>query len=152
MLSASGELKETKGGRSFRLLSDPIVPYRSVYAFVNRDIVAPMRSTFDAANPNACTAKRPTTTIPQQALFALNSDFIQDRAGAMAKAVLQEATTEEQIVRALYRRTFARTPNGRELDTAIAFVESQRSTQDGMAGWKRLAHALLAANEFVFLD
>ena len=152
MLSASGELRETTGGRPFRLLSEPIVPHRSVYAFVNRDIVAPVRSTFDSANPNACTAKRPTTTVPQQALFALNSDFIQDRAVAMAKTVLQETSTDAQILGELYRRTFARNPDEKELETAIAFVESQRANQDDIAGWVRLAHALLAANEFVFLD
>lgn len=152
MLCASGELKETLGGRPFRLLSDPIVPHRSVYAFVNRDIVAPVRSTFDTANPNACTAKRPTTTIPQQALFVLNSDFIQDRAAAMVKMVSQKVTTDAQLVQVLYRRAFARNPNNQELDTAVAFVASQRTGQDDLVGWKRLAHALLAANEFVFLD
>ncbi len=56
------------------------VPRRSVYGFVNRDIVSNFASTFDGANPNACTAKRPDTTVPQQTLFALNSEFIQDRA------------------------------------------------------------------------
>ena len=87
MLFASGESSDVTEVRPFRLLSKPIVPRRSVYAFVNRDIVAPLMSTFDAANPNACTAKRPETTVPQQTLFALNSDFIQDRAAAMAKVV-----------------------------------------------------------------
>ena len=152
MLNASGELKETFGGRPFRLLSDPIIPYRSVYAFVNRDIVEPVRSTFDAANPNACTAKRPTTTIPQQALFALNSSFIQDRADAMVKAVSKETSTDAQRVREMYRRAFARNPDQEELDTAIAFIESQRVNQADVSVLRRLAHALLAANEFVFLD
>lgn len=152
MLCASGELEDKPGGRPFRLLSSPIVARRSVYAFVNRDIVAPVRSTFDAANPNACTAKRPETTVPQQALFALNSDFIQDRAAAMVKSVLSEESTDRENVGYLYRRAFGREPDERELEAATAFVESQRSDSDDVASWQRLAHALLAANEFVFLD
>ncbi len=152
MLRASGELADASGGRPFRLLAEPIVPRRSVYAFVNRDIVAPIRSTFDTANPNACTAKRPETTVPQQALFALNSDFIQDRAAAMAKVVLKESASDSEIVRDLYRRAFGRDPNESELDTATNFVKSQRENHEDTASWQRLAHALLAANEFVFLD
>ena len=75
MLAVSGELKADGGGRPFELLAQPIVPRRSVYAFVNRDFVAPFLSTFDVADPNACTAQRPETTVPQQTLFALNSDL-----------------------------------------------------------------------------
>ena len=155
MLSASGELSDTSGGRPFRLLADPIVPRRSVYAFVNRDIVAPVRSTFDAANPNACTAKRPKTTVPQQALFALNSDFIQDRAAAMAKEVLKDVgdnKTDSEVIHAFYRRAFSREPEQSELETASTFIGSQRENHDDLVSWQRLAHTLLAANEFVFLD
>ena len=70
----------------------------------------------------------------------------------MAAAVAEPAAANAQIVRELYRRTFARNPDQREFDTALAFVESQRTQPDDMTGWQRLAHALLAANEFVFLD
>lgn len=158
MLAASGELSHVAGGRPYRMLATPVVPRRSVYAFVNRDIVSPLMSTFDAANPNACTAKRPETIVPQQTLFALNSDFIQDRAAAMVKAVLAAtADVDDQashlsIIRALYRRTYSREPDDEEFDAARAFVESQRTKNDHITSWQRLAHALLAANEFVFLD
>lgn len=156
MLFASGELKDRLGGRPFELLSKPIVPRRSVYAFVNRDIVAPFMSTFDAANPNACTARRPDTTVPQQTLFALNSTFIQDRAEAMAKLVAvtsdAEKKSDSDIAFALYRRAFSREPNKDELETALAFVESQKTEANKTNRWQQLAHALLAANEFVFLD
>jgi len=152
MLRASGELSDKSGGRPFKLLADPIVPRRSVYAFVNRDIVAPVRSTFDAANPNACTAKRPKTTVPQQALFALNSDFVQDRAAAMAKEVLADTKTDSETIHEIYRRALSREPEQDELRTASAFIASQRENHDDLASWQRLAHTLLAANEFVFLD
>ena len=156
MLSASGELKSDMGGRPFELLSDPIVPRRSVYAFVNRDIVSPLMSTFDSPNPNACTAKRPETTVPQQTLFALNSDFIQDRAASLARAVMtsadevDDATNEEKISR-LYRRTFSRDPRTDELQLAMRFLSTGTNAEEGKV-WQQLAHALLAANEFVFLD
>ena len=156
MLAVSGELNHRMGGRPFKLLSDPSTSRRTVYGFVNRDVVSPFMSTFDAANPNACTASRPETMVPQQALFALNSNFIQDRAAAMVELVSAKSNTDSDtradIVTALYRRAFAREPSPDELETALAFVDSQEREAQPVDRWQQLAHALLAANEFVFLD
>ncbi|MEZ6041865.1 MAG: DUF1553 domain-containing protein [Planctomycetaceae bacterium] len=86
-LAVSGELNvSTIGGRPFDFLSTPAVPRRSVYGFVNRDIISSLASTFDGANAASCTAKRSETTVPQQTLFALNSVFIQDRGGCVFPA------------------------------------------------------------------
>src|SRR5690606_11558972 len=83
MLSVAGKLDSAIGGRPVDLSSVPAVTRRSVYGFVNRDIVSNLASTFDSANPNACTLKRPDKLVPQQTLFALNSDFIQEQAAAI---------------------------------------------------------------------
>jgi hypothetical protein len=148
MLAVSGELDVSQiGGRPFDFLSQPVVPRRTVYGFVNRDIISSLASTFDGANPNTCTAKRPHTTVPQQTLFALNSPFIQDRAEAFAKRTTGVAEAEQRI-RAMYHRAWARNPNGEELAAALAFVRGGEESDR----WAQLAHVLLAANEFVFID
>lgn len=152
MLAVSGELNTRMGGRPFELQSKPAVPRRSVYGFVNRDIVSSLASTFDVADPNSCTAKRPETNVPQQTLFALNSEFIQDRAAALAK--LKELTTakdDAERVRLLYQRVFSRPPKPQEVKIAVGYVQSQ-SGNSKTNPWQRLAHVLLAANEFVFVD
>ncbi len=157
MLAVSGELDPTPGGPPVDLAATPIVPRRTVYGFVNRDILSPLSGTFDGANPAACTARRPDTTIPQQALFALNSDFIQDRAVAFAAAGLQAAPADEAgRVSWMVRRAFSRSPSEAETAAAIEFVHRQAaSLESGLAAdvpWQRLAHVLLAANEFHFVD
>ncbi|MCA9186177.1 MAG: PSD1 and planctomycete cytochrome C domain-containing protein [Pirellulaceae bacterium] len=154
MLAVSGELQEDRGGRPFELLAQPTVARRSVYAFINRDIVAPLLSTFDGANPSACTAKRPDTTVPQQTLFALNSDFIQDRAQALAESVASSATNLEPrvMIRTLYHRVYARDPDDTEIGLTLSYLDRQSAAGNPKAAWQRLAHALLAANEFVFVD
>ena len=55
-----------------------------------------------------------------------------------------------------YRRLFSRNPEPEEIEIAIRFVRpssaqanSEKSTSNG---WQRLAHALLASNEFIFVD
>ncbi len=161
MLAASDELDITMGGKPIDLNASPAIPRRSVYGFVNRDIIANLMSTFDPANPNACTAQRPETTVPQQALFALNSDFIQDRAARLASITkqLSSASDEDRIV-AMVRRTLCRTPTESEVNQAKTFLSEaipSATATDGAAvdperSWTRLAHALMASNEFTFLD
>ncbi len=152
MLAVAGQLDTKMGGRPFDLLSMPIVPRRSVYAFVNRDIVSSFASTFDMANPNSCTARRPETNVPQQTLFALNSAFIQDRAAAFASLdSVVSAKTNNDRVHLLYQRAFSRTPHPDELEIALRYVNSN-TEKSRTNPWQRLAHVLLAANEFVFVD
>ena len=152
MLAVAGQLDATMGGHPFELLSKPTIPRRSVYGFVNRDIVSSFASTFDMANPSACTARRLETTVPQQTLFALNSAFIQDRAAALAS--LQEmvsAMSDAIRIRLLYQRAFSRLPEQEELEIALHYVHSQDEVSKTNP-WQRLTHVLLAANEFVFVD
>ncbi len=150
MLKASGELNTTMGGRPFDMMSEPVIPRRSVYGFINRDIPSTLLTTFDGANPSACTAKRPETTVPQQTLFALNSNFIQDRAKALVQSpMIEEAKTEEQKVRLLYQQTLTRLPDPEEISMALQHIHGVESDSDP---WQQLAHALLASNEFIFVD
>ncbi|MCA9172194.1 MAG: DUF1553 domain-containing protein, partial [Planctomycetales bacterium] len=118
------------------------------------DVVAPLLSSFDAANPNACTAKRPDTTVPQQTLFALNSEFIQDRALALAKDAINSDSghrSDAETIRTLYHRLFGREPDDNELSAAIGYVKREASDNE-VEAWQHLAHVLLATNEFVFVD
>ncbi|MBL8813736.1 MAG: PSD1 domain-containing protein [Planctomycetaceae bacterium] len=157
MLSVCEELDMTMGGRPIDLNASPAVPRRSVYGFVNRDIIANLMSTFDTANPNACTARRPETTVPQQTLFALNSDFIQDRATKLAALTRQaNPTGDDQRIVDLVRRALCRTPSDEEVRQAAKFLgdsaSDPASANDPERRWVLLAHALLASNEFTFLD
>jgi hypothetical protein len=156
MLMVSRELDSTIGGRPFDFLSQPVVPRRSIYGFVNRDIISSLASTFDAANPNSCTAKRPQTNVPQQTLFALNSAFIQDRAAAFARQA-QTSVPDSQKSRVvwMYQRAFSRRPSREEVELAVNYIQSVRPAgrqQGGTDPWTRFAHVLLASNEFVFVD
>ncbi len=160
MLSVSGELDVAEiGGQPFQFQSSPVVPRRTVYAFINRDIVSNLASTFDRANPSSCSARRPETSVPQQALFALNSDFIQDRAVAFSKlagTINDSSEGDELRVRWMYQRAFSRDPDREEIRLALRYVnQKSKTTNGGPTGvdpWQELAHVLLAANEFVFLD
>jgi hypothetical protein len=158
MLMVSMELDDSRNGRPFDLSAQPAIPRRSVYAFINRDIVSSFSSTFDGANPNACTAKRPDTTVPQQTLYALNSDFIQDRADAIASRSKELAPDKSDMGRIAWmvRHVWSREPTAKEIEMMMAFLRSSLAERpvDGWSQqrWSRLAHVLLASNEFMFVD
>ncbi len=164
LLAVSGELDTTTlGGRPFDFDAQPLVPRRSVYGFINRDIISDLSSTFDGADPTSCTVKRPDTIVPQQTLFALNSAFIQDRAAATAVLARENAAQTEAQIRWLYERLFSRQPDSAELEVAQSFIEQastspaadsseDSATASSVDPLARLAHAMLAANEFIFVD
>jgi hypothetical protein len=164
MLAVSGELQTTLGGKPFPLNQNPAVPRRSVYGFINRDIVSNLSSTFDVANPNACTVKRPDTTVPQQTLFALNSEFVQDRAAKLSDLSNAESGGDSRLrVGWIYQRLFSRNPTEEEIATVLQFVLSDQNASEVAVAtpaapaksvdvWTRLIHALLASNEFIFID
>jgi len=152
MLAVSGELNlgDRPGGKPFEEKGNRMIPRRSIYAFVNRDVISKMASTFDGADPSACTVKRPETMVPQQTLYALNSEYIQDRAKALVqRPEISTATPNEEKVRRIYQRVYSRMPSADETRAAIHFLEQAVEEGDG---WGQLAHALLAANEFHFID
>ena len=157
MLAVAGVLDTTMGGRPIDLFAEPAIPRRTVYGFINRDVISSLFGTFDMADPSSCTVRRPETSVPQQALFALNSNFVVEQADRLAEATAadgrQEAGQADDAlrVRQIYHRVYARDPDAEELSAALSYIHAQ--PQDARPGpWTRFAQVLLAANEFVFID
>ncbi|MEM9015720.1 MAG: DUF1553 domain-containing protein, partial [Verrucomicrobiota bacterium] len=78
----------------------------------------PVFRSFDFSNPQETTGKRPTTTIPMQALFTLNSDFVQNQASALGA----QAEKEADGVAFLHQRIFAREPSNSDRQLADSFL------------------------------
>lgn len=140
-LAISGELDLTMGGRP-RVVTDASNKRRTVYAFVERQNIPAEVQTFDFANADTSTARRNTTTVPQQALFAMNSEFVMQRAHALAEQVVREYPSD--LISGLYRSALGRTPDEKERKLAAQFlVESSI---------ENLAHVVLMSNELMFVD
>lgn len=150
-LAVSGELdKKAVGGRPFEEKGASMIPRRTVYSFVNRDVIAPLASTFDGSDPSACTVKRAETMVPQQTLYALNSEYIQDRARAVAKRkTIRDAPSDNERIHRIYRTVYSREPDPAEIATALQYLDGADKADPV---WERLIHVLLASNEFHFVD
>ena len=90
------------------------------------------------------------TTVPQQALFFMNSPLVREASKhLLARAdVAGEPTGPRRIAR-MYRVVFGREPADDELAWCQEFVGAEPARP---AAWDELAQALLLANEFVFID
>ena len=84
MLSAAGHLDPTVGGPPVDLAA-PDGRRRTLYGLVDRQNLVGMLRDFDFASPDAHTPTRHVTTVPQQALFLLNSPLVVDEAKALAE-------------------------------------------------------------------
>ena len=120
MLVASGRLDSKAGGTPFDLMSQPSIPRRSVYGFIERGRMPAMLSAFDFSSPDQHAPMRFVTTVPQQALFFLNSPFVAEQARYLAGRV--EPANPSNAIRQLYQLLFARDPQQWELEAGLQFI------------------------------
>jgi hypothetical protein len=116
-----------------------------------------MFRTFDFAGPDTHSPQRPRTTVPQQALVLMNSPWMMQLVEGLIEPTKPGLSgASPAAVANLYRRIYARDPTVLETDLGIDYLQaahglpSASTTQLGP--WQQYAHALLMANEFVFID
>ena len=162
LLVAAGRLDDRIGGRSVMIHQD--ANRRGLYAYIDREDPPGLLANFDFPSPDASQAKRTQTTVPQQALYLMNSAFVIDQAKALAartaprdEALRHEAGAStrarvdaEDRIRRLYRHALSRDPDDREIEGAISFVNHE--TDGNVDPWVQLAQVLLLCNEFAFVD
>jgi hypothetical protein len=157
LLFVSGKLDTTMGGRPVDVADDSQNCRRTVYGLVDRQNLPAVFRAFDFAAPDQCVERRPRTTVPQQALFALNSPFVMEQARALvARTDIAEEKQPAKRVDSLFRRVLGRRATKDEITSALRFVqaaESDTAADDkALKPWEQFAQVLLVSNEAVFLD
>ncbi|HUR54763.1 MAG TPA: DUF1553 domain-containing protein, partial [Gemmataceae bacterium] len=151
LLFVSGTLDTKLGGPTFDLKSAD-AKRRTVYAKISRHELDGLLRLFDFPDANVTADHRNTTTVPQQQLFALNSEFMVNQAKAFSARVEKAGTTDAERVTAAYRLAFGRTPDTRELAVAERFLKLTPNPADKLTRWQQYAQALLASNEMMYVD
>jgi len=124
LLFATGRLDVTMGGHGVELMKAPYPTRRAVYGFIDRQNLPGTMRTFDFASPDSTSPQRHVTTVPQQALFMLNSPFVVEQSRALASKCPKSTPTEADI-QALYEQVYARRAEKTEVDAAIQFLDAQ---------------------------
>jgi hypothetical protein len=154
LLAASGKLDPTVGGLPVALESEPSPARRTIYGFIDRQNLPGLFRTFDFANPDTSSQGRFHTTVPQQALFLLNSPFVLEQARALAdRAKASCGGGQHEQIQALYRLALQRTATRNEIELAEKFMAGQRSaTAPSVSPLAKYAQILLLSNELMFVD
>jgi hypothetical protein len=163
LLAVGGRLDPRLGGPAVDLTTAPFAGRRSVYGFIDRQNLPGLFRTFDFATPDASAPQRYTTTVPQQALFLMNSPFVVEQARRLAgQPDLLALPQPEERIAYLYRRLYGRAPERDEAAGGLQFVQAalaaEHNGQPGpkadqpLSAWEKYAQVLLLANEFAYVD
>ncbi len=119
---------------------------------------------FDFASPDVSTPQRPSTTVPQQALFGMNAPFVLEQARHLAaRPEVAVATDPAAKVQALYQAVLGRLAEADEVQLGVEFLAHAPPAAPATPGtpadatvplsaWEQYAQALLLSNEFMFVD
>jgi hypothetical protein len=176
MLVASGELDVSRPAGSLvgtHILDKPIsligldknLPpdldgsrHRSVYLPIIRDRLPEVLDLFDFAEPSLVTGDRETTNVPVQALYLMNSPFVQQRAEGLASRLSRGSSDPARQVEEAFVLCYGRLPDPQERARSLEYLqpapaESEADVEDDRS--KRLTsfcQALFCTAEFRNID
>ena len=133
LLAIGGQLDLKAGGRPFDLNREPYSTRRTVYGAIDRGNLPEILNHFDFANPDMTSGKRYETTVPQQALFFMNSPLVVEQARHLV--ALDEFIARKDAagrIKFLYERIYQRDPRPEELQLGLAFL-SELPTKEKVA-------------------
>jgi mono/diheme cytochrome c family protein len=126
LLTVSAKIDKTIGGHPVDITAAPYPSRRTVYAMIERQNLPGIFRTFDFASPDSTSPQRFYTTVPQQALFLMNSPFVLEQARALARRPdVKAAQSDAERIERLYRAAFQRNPDRQEIAVAKAFLARQ---------------------------
>ena len=138
LLAVSGMLDERIGGQPVNITEESSSPRRTVYGFIERQNLPGLFRTFDLASPDSSSAGRFETTVPQQALFMVNSSFVQGLARQLEASIQRRGLNSdaERLV-ALFQQVLQRNPTRREQTLFTQFLEADfDSAPDSIRSWR----------------
>lgn len=153
LLLLSGQLDPARHGPTIQKAGQYDLNYtftskrRSIYVPWFRNSMLDLFEVFDAPNPNLVVGKRSVTNLPTQALFLMNSPFIQEQASLTAQRLLKQNAT----ITDTFQLILSRPPKESELTTTRTFLEQFPPDQKHEA-LTQLCHTLFATLDFRFLD
>jgi len=138
LLAIGGALDTNMYGRPVNLETEPYSTRRTIYGYIDRSDLPDELINFDFANPDLPSGRRHETTVPQQALFLMNSPLVIETAKKLvALPEFQSCQEEEAQIQFLYNRIWQRPPRPEELKLGLDFVTEKKtpnnSAQDDAA-------------------
>lgn len=139
-------------------------PRRSIYLPVIRSALYDVFQAFDFAEPTVLNGRRDNTTVAPQAMFMLNSSLVAQQSRQLASQILRQPEWDSpRRVNRAYLQVYSRTASAAEISRAMEFVQQsilaraaklpdEPPQEREVRAWQSLCRALIAANEFVYVE
>jgi hypothetical protein len=131
---------------------------RSLYTSLRRNFLPTLMQTFDTPTPFSTVGKRNVTNVPAQSLALMNDELFHEQARVWSRRLLRETpgAGDPERVRRMFGAAYAREPSPTETADCIAALGELRGLHRGGADpvgetWAALCHALLNANDFIYV-
>ncbi|MBI1840918.1 MAG: DUF1553 domain-containing protein, partial [Verrucomicrobia bacterium] len=131
---------------------------RSVYSAMRRNFLPTLMQTFDAPTPFSTVGKRNVTNVPGQSLALMNDALFHQQARVWAERLTRETpgAGDEARVRWLIESAYGREAGVSETASCLESLgELRRLHETGddktLDAWTDLCHALLNANDFIYV-
>ncbi|MBJ06481.1 MAG: hypothetical protein CMO40_05085 [Verrucomicrobiaceae bacterium] len=131
---------------------------RTVYLPVIRSAGYDELNAFDFADPSVPDGNRRTSTVTPQALVLMNSPLVHESAMEIAGIMLQEtkeldpAGRADWLIRHYHGRPGRKDEIGRLVEHVRSYPIEEGAEQREKKTWAGVARALMAANEFLYID
>ena len=130
---------------------------RSLYTALRRNFLPTTLQAFDFPTPFSTVGRRNVTNVPAQSLAVMNDPFFHQQAEAWARRLLKEWPEADAPtrIRALFHQAYNRPPTPSEAESCLATLAELKALHaanpSGPEIWTDLCHALLNANEFIYI-
>jgi cytochrome c553 len=138
--------------RKYQPSNAPASHRRGLYVWWQRTFLHPSLLAFDAPSREECTADRPRSNIPQQALVLLNDPIFQEAHAALANLVLQQAVDDDSRIQRMWQLALQRPVAGDELAIVQGLLQQHRQQESGISDeqlWIHAARVVMNLHEFV---
>ena len=116
---------------------------------LNRNKLSELFEVFDYPNPGLVSGKRNTSSVPTQALFMMNNEFVMKQARLVSEIIeKQKVHDPNSKIRLAFLKCLGRLPNEEEMKASILFLE-KKSQKVNLEG---LVHSLFACLDFRYLN
>ena len=123
LLAIGGALDQTLFGRPVDLERNLDSTRRTIYGVVDRADLLDAFVNFDFANPDMPNGKRYETTVPQQALFLMNSPVVVEQAKRLVSLKdFDQCADDTARIQFLYERIYQRPAHEQEIRLGLDFV------------------------------
>ena len=126
---------------------------RSLFQKIDRNKIPEIFAVFDYPNPGLVSGNRNTSTVPTQALFMMNSDFVMRQAVLTVQNIFGRKSVDvERKIKLVFLSCLGREPNYDEKKLVYSYLDQSLNGETGTKAMEGLVHSLFACLDFRYLN